>query len=1746
MPATPSPALWLSDPEIVYKMTPHRPTNKQGVESSNSVRRQKSKDTKSKNRVLKNTNAKSSTTHVQKVSRSVSIDSNQCETMNSTLCHADKSVLNTKNVTVVNDGLNIVCVSYGKDVFLLSHEKCIARYDLSRNSNVKRALFTTPLVLWIVDSGCSKHMTSNIQLLRYLVEKFIGTIHFGNDHFTTITGYGDYVQGNLMICHVYYVQGLEHNLFSVRQFCDGDLKVAFHLNMCYGRILESDDLLTGSRNSNLYTISISEMVASSPVCLMSRATSTKSWLWHRMLSYLYFGTINQLTSKDLVDGLPKFKYNKDHLCSACKQVIVDDYSRYTWVYFLCTKDEAPDMIIDFVNQVQRNLKAQILTIRTHNGTEYKNEKLLAFYAKLGIVHQTSIARTTQQNGVVERQNRTLVEAARTMLIFSKALKFLWAEVIAIACFTQNCSIVHTWYNKIPYELILERKPNIQYFHVFGSLCYLTNDRNDHGKMKSKAGIGIFIGYSESSRGFHMASECNNLEPGMNCTNFQDSSKDSQSIPSKSNIDNLFGPLYEEYYATSSQEVSDNSTANTLDNEHTSSSSSIIVEEDEAPQIVSSSAEQVATEPNSPVLNENAMNSFKKTLQILMEMMRLTSSNALMFGNLLNVLLVSKDKEIDKLMALISLSFKKIYKPTNNNLRTSSNTSRANQDNSPRINRGTGYDNQRAFNVAGARENKPKRVKDAAYHKEKMLLCKQEKAGVQLNAKQADWKDDTDDESDDQELEAHYMFMVQVQEITPDQVDNYGPIFDDEPMHKVEIDCAKAKGDLMSYKIDFEKSSNAYTQKINDLNQTISDMKKELCAHQETISIMSQAKEAQIKLYKTREDKELDKVIALENKVKCKEKINNDKSFKENQSNVFLKEREQYVEIQDLKAQLQDKGIAISELKKLIGKMKGKSVETKFEKSSVIRQPNAFKSQRQSILGNASRTANFLEHKTPKCSTMSNTPLSSNSFAARTDNSLMTTLDSTTPIPNCLMAKATLSEAWLWHRHLSHLNFDTINLLSKNNIVNGLLKLKFVRDHLCSSYELGKAKKKRSIPKGLTGWDDSEFSIFTPKSEEVEGRPLFHKFTKADGMKAVPPPLFGNYIPLSDTTDLDETQMIYGKKSTCSIDSISVSNDFVSCDNNDKSSEIKSNDYAFCVSSVNSSEPMTANSSSNASTSSVSTHASEDNLESSEGTTIQEPIIVQELPSFSCTDKDVKTSRTPCNKNGYFNKKASYFRKNNSSASKEPIWDNATRVTQSNQFIPHAVLLRSGKVSIPAARPNQVPAGRPKPVSTGKQNRPPPVHAGRRNSSSVTSGWWQSTARPMTHLPTPTSSYFQTSTPVGPHVYYNQMHFDGDGWATAVKPSTGCSWKSHRNKVYRVNLHTDARDEGIVDSGCSRTMTGNKERLDDFQPFKGGKVTFGGAEGSITGKGTIRTPKLDFENVYYMKELQQFNLFSVSQICDKKNRVLFTDTDCLVLSNDFKLPDESMVLLRVPRKHNLYTFNLNNLAPKENLACLVAKASSDEAVKWHRRMGHVNYKNMNKLVKDNLVRGLPPKLFKNDHTCVACCKGKQHKATYKAITAQGWLMMDKGIIGYKYCLLVVSSSRSSTVLGQLTYLVTSLTLDSARTYVMQGAPFTQGTIPSIPISSSISPEGVPLGPVFLLGLLVLAIDAACAFRAEEMPSLISCWMAAKVMAGVSDVDVLLGGIPSTKDNAQGYGMTHEDGDNDVIGGNDDERAISWKQ
>nr|GEV62229.1 integrase, catalytic region, zinc finger, CCHC-type, peptidase aspartic, catalytic [Tanacetum cinerariifolium] len=278
---------------------------------------------------------------------------------------------------------------------------------------------------------CSKHMIGDRSRLRNFVKKFIGTVRFGNDHFGAIMGYGDYVIGDSVISRVYYVEGLGHNLFSVGQLCDSDLevafrkhscyvrdtngvdliKVAFRKHSCYVRDTNGVDLIKGSRAFNLYTISVEDMMKSSPICLYSKASKTKSWLWHRRLNHLTFGSINDLARKDL-----------------------------------------------------------------------------------------SVPRTPQQNDIVKRQNQTLVEAARTMLIFSKAPMFLWAEAVATACYTQNRSLIHTRHHKTPYEPVHNKKPDLTFLRVFRTLCYLTNDSKDLGKLQPTADIGIFVGYAPSRKG----------------------------------------------------------------------------------------------------------------------------------------------------------------------------------------------------------------------------------------------------------------------------------------------------------------------------------------------------------------------------------------------------------------------------------------------------------------------------------------------------------------------------------------------------------------------------------------------------------------------------------------------------------------------------------------------------------------------------------------------------------------------------------------------------------------------------------------------------------------------------------------------------------------------------------------------------------------------------------------------------------------------------------------------------------------------------------------------------------------------------------------------------------------------------------------------------------------------------------------------------------------------------------------------
>ncbi|GJV52891.1 ribonuclease H-like domain-containing protein [Tanacetum coccineum] len=317
--------------------------------------------------------------------------------------------------------------------------------------------------------------------------------------------------------------------------------------------------------------------------------------------------------------------------------------------------------------------------------------------------------------------------------------------------------------------------------------------------------------------------------------------------------------------------------------------------------------------------------------------------------------------------------------------------------------------------------------------------------------------------------------------------------------------------------------------------------------------------------------------------------------------------------------------------------------------------------------------------------------------------------------------------------------------------------------------------------------------------------------------------------------------------------------------------------------------------------------------------------------------------------------------------------------------------------------------------------------------------------------------------------------------TTVKALAGCVWRPKMTDLNNVsrdnsgswvskrgNPQQALKNKGIFDSGCSKHMKGNKDFLTDYQEIDGGFVAFGGSAGG---------------------ELK-FNLFSVSQMCDKKNSVLFTKTECLVLSPDFKLLDKSQVLLRVPRQSNMYSFDLKNVVPSGDLTCLFAKSIIDKSKLWHRRLGHVNFKTMNKLAKGNLIRGLLSKIFNNDHTCVACQKGKQHKASYKAklmsFISQPLQMLHMDLFGptsvrsinhKTYCLVVTDdfSRKKSLIAHSNRQLLQgkATKASSTNSFNTVSTPVNAASAPRT--SNDVGPSFVPLGGSFPLNVNDLPDD-----------------------------------------------------------------------
>nr|GEZ32796.1 retrovirus-related Pol polyprotein from transposon TNT 1-94 [Tanacetum cinerariifolium] len=785
--------------------------------------------------------------------------------------YSDSLNAKTLNVNFVSDTCGKCVLNDKKDMCVLNSRKILVE-----------------IILFIFDSGCSKHMTGNLKLLINFVEKFLGMMKFRNDQIASILGYGDLVQGAVTIKRVYYVEGLNHNIFSVGQFCDADLDVAFQKSTCYIHDLKGNDLLT--------------------------ATSSQAWLWHRRLSHLNFDTINLLSKNDIVVGLPKLKFVKDHLCSSYELgkakrksfhtkttpstkrrlqllhmdlcgpmrvasingrsyvlVIVDDYSRYTWTHFLRSKDETPEVLIEFLKLVQKGLQAQVRIVRTDKGTEFLNQILHAYFAVEEILHQNS-------------------------------------------------------------------------------LCYIVRDGENLNKMKEKGDACIFVRYSSQSRAYrvfnkitrvivetihvnfdefpqmasnHVSSdpvpECQrvalehvSLSPGLQCQDYV--TQPDKTVTTSNELDLLFSSMFDELLNGSSKVVSKSSPVTTADTGN-----------QRLQQQTTPLNNQTTTDPTCqvpPQAPNVASNESINQAEMVEEYAQVENDE---FINIFCTPVQDRGETLTRVISTISVS-----RP------------------------------QLKSNPIGDR--------------------------VMRNNSQGK-KQEVEDQRRNVKLSKNKTFITTCND-----------------------------------------SLNAKTLHVNFVSATCD--KCVLNDNHDMCVLNSVAKP-------------LKKTVASESNQKPR--------------NITRKLYERV-----------SKTCSWWYPKLTPSGYKWKPKSGQENVNSNVSMP----------LENASRTANVMDPMTSRRSNVSNTPLSSNSFAARTvkfrndqivpilgygdlGNDLLTgsrdtdlysiTLqDTNSPNPICLMAKATSSQAWLWHRRLSYLNFYTINLLSKNDIVIGLPKLKFVKDHLCSS------------------------------------------------------------------------------------------------------------------------------------------------------------------------------------------------------------------------------------------------------------------------------------------------------------------------------------------------------------------------------------------------------------------------------------------------------------------------------------------------------------------------------------------------------------------------------------------------------------------------------------------------------------------------------------------------------------------------
>jgi transposase InsO family protein len=408
---------------------------------------------------------------------------------------------------------------------------------------------------WIIDSGCTDHMTrENKMFISYVKNKDSqNSIIFGDGNQGKVKGLGNIaITSKHYISNVFLVESLGYNLLSMSQLCNMGYNCLF-TNADVSVFRRSDGSLAfkGVLDSKLYLVDFSKENVDLDACLIAK--TNMGWLWHRRLAHVRMNNLHKLLKGDHVLGLTDVYFEKDRPCAACQAgkqvgsthhsknvmttsrplellhmdlfgpiaylsiggskyglVIFDDFSRFTWVFFLQDKLETQGTLKCFLRRSQNVFELKVKKIRSNNGSEFKNLQVEEFLEEEGIKHEFFAPYTPQQNGVVERKNRTLIDMARTMLGEFKTPERFWSEAVNTVCHAINRLYMHRLLEKTSYELLTGNKPNVSYFRVFGSKCYILVKKGRHSKFAPKAVEGFLLGYDSNTKAYRVFNKSSGL------------------------------------------------------------------------------------------------------------------------------------------------------------------------------------------------------------------------------------------------------------------------------------------------------------------------------------------------------------------------------------------------------------------------------------------------------------------------------------------------------------------------------------------------------------------------------------------------------------------------------------------------------------------------------------------------------------------------------------------------------------------------------------------------------------------------------------------------------------------------------------------------------------------------------------------------------------------------------------------------------------------------------------------------------------------------------------------------------------------------------------------------------------------------------------------------------------------------------------------------------------------------------------